>query len=179
MFRVTSCNYSADRGNAFRDRRVGVSDYRDRRGVGNDVRDRRGVGNDFRNRRGVGSDYKDPRNERLSDRDRRGRGSDCQDWWSGESHYTERQQSAGNYRHGEDGLSYRQSDRRDHRSDYHWYIKSGFLNVNGWSTDPFSDNFIFRSKCIECLDIDNVGIAEINLKSNENLNVDVFFLVWE
>jgi hypothetical protein len=56
------------------------------------------------------------------------------------------------------GPGYRSQRRRGRRK-----VTSGFWNVNGWSTVKDRDNFIFRSECVQFLNVDILGVAETHL----------------
>ena len=49
------------------------------------------------------------------------------------------------------------------RDSYFSYVKMGFWNVNGWSSNNESDNSIFRESCIHILDLDIIGVAETHI----------------
>lgn len=48
----------------------------------------------------------------------------------------------------------------------------GFWNVNGWSENVSSDNFIFRENCIINQNHDIIAIKETHLKGKSSLQLD-------
>ena len=51
-------------------------------------------------------------------------------------------------------------------------MAAGFWNVNGWSVNQSSDNFIFRSEAVNYLNFDILGLAETHLKGHETIKLD-------